>query len=95
MCLLEGSESSSSRGSNLNKTKGGEKKQRSTSTDDTNQPGKTILENEYIFNDLFQVQHARIGINQIKLLEMILNMEQAVVQKRTRVLNEGKKIIND
>jgi hypothetical protein len=39
--LRKGSqESSSSQGSDLNKSKGGDKKQRSTSTDDTNQPGK-------------------------------------------------------
>jgi hypothetical protein len=61
--LLEGSsQSSSSRGSDLNKSKGGDKKKRSTSTDDTNQPGKEIIRNlkMNIFNLNFRYNTKRL-----------------------------------
>jgi len=38
--LIGGQQSNSARGNDLNKSKGGDKKQRSTTTDDTKQPGK-------------------------------------------------------
>jgi hypothetical protein len=61
--LLEGgSQSSSSRGSDLNKSKGGDKKKRSSSTDDTNQPGKEIIRNlkMNIFNLNFRYNTKRL-----------------------------------
>jgi hypothetical protein len=61
--LLEGgSQSSSSRGSDLNKSKGGDKKKRSTSTDDTNQPGKEMIRNlkMNIFNLNFRYNTKRL-----------------------------------
>lgn len=63
MYLLEGSsQSSSSRGSDLNKSKGGDKKKRSTSTDDTNQPGKEMIRNlkMNIFNLNFRYNTKRL-----------------------------------
>ena len=41
--LIGGQQSNSARGSDLNKSKGGDKKQTQSSTDDTDQPGIYII----------------------------------------------------